>query len=569
MKLEELGKIIQTDVLVIGAGIAGLATSIFVKEKHPELDVLVVEENTAGLAGQGTKAGHGFFCMMPDMDVEKYVEWATRIGGQYLNDQDLLRQYGKESYESAMILKSWGATMPTDKYGNLKAYSVTSDTSGMTGLDNDIGWHVRNKALEMGVRIMNHTQTFDYFKDKGRVVGAVGMNLDNGEFYIFRAKAVAQATSACHYKVSGMFKGYGDAIAAAFEAGAEMRNAEFFTQCDIITRKTGDKIYGCHQVLFNSKGENLSDKYDPGADEVTYPLIFGMKKEIEEGNGPLYIDLTIKNDILDSVGMMEQDLGDGAVRFGPNKLKWLAQLERRKLEEGHEPDLKPEVSITFTMTTSPVRVDHEMKTTVDGLWAVGAGSYWGQSYMGWIHGDGTGNAIKSAMHAGPSVAEYAASVDFGNIDVEQAAKYKEHIYEPLGRKEGYHPQCFFDEIGNLVTSFEYCIMKSEDTMNEALNKIEEIRSELPNIRATDWHELAKCKEVEGMLTCAQIAYTASLNRRESRGFVWRHNRVDFPETDNKNWLKWVILKRGKGNTIDVRLEPVPIENYKYKPTDVK
>jgi len=562
-KLEELGTVITSDILIIGGGLAGLTASIFAKEKNPELDVLIVESATTGRAGRAPKAGHGTLALSKQ-SVEAYVEWATRFGGQYLNDQDLLRQYGNESLQALEILDSWGATIPKGRDG--KIISFPSDLGfGMTGLDNDMTMFAKDRALEHGVRIIDKTQTFDFLKDGDRVVGAIGMSLLDGTFYIFKAKAVAFATGACAYKVSGLFRGYGDAIAAAYNAGAEMRNAEFFTQFDMINRRSGEKVYGCHQLIFNKNGENISDKYALDAAEVTYPLILGMKKEIEEGRGPLYADLTIENYILKIIGNKNDDLGDGVRRIGPSKRAWQEHIVKKNKKLGIVQETKPEVSVTVTMTTSPVSVDHQMRTSVPGLWAVGSASFWGQAYMGWVHGDGTGNAVKSAMHAGPDLAEYASAHEQGKVNAEEVATLKEKLFAPLNREDGELPKCYFDRIADIVTDFKYCILKTDESMKEALARIEEIHADLPGICATDWHEVSKCREVEGMLTCAQIAFRASLERKESRGLVWKHNRVDYPETDNKNWLKWIVLKKGDGGVMTVRFDPVPIWNYKYQP----
>ena len=566
-KLEELGKVVTSDILIIGGGMAGLTSACLIKERRPELDVLIVESATTGYAGQSIMAGHGMFCVFPDQSVDSYCEWATRVGGQYLNDQELLREYGEKSYDSLKLMDRLGAVVSKDKDGNIGGTKVSAGNFGMGNVDNDMALHLKKRADALGVRVIDKTQVFDLLKDGDHIAGAIGLCRLDGTFYIFNAKAVALATGGCHYNVSGLFHGNGEAVAAAYNIGAEMRNAEFFTQCDIIIRDRGEKIYGVVKNLFNKDGVNISKKYAPDADEITYPLVFGMKKEIEEGRGPLYIDLSIHDEIMDTVGAGATEFPDGSPRFLPSFVKWADHLDKKFENVASKKELKPEVSLTLTMTTCPVSVDHQMRTTVPGLWAIGAVSFWGQAYMGWIHGDGVGNAVKSSMHGAPSIAEYAATRKLGKINVDEVAALKEKRFAPINRKDGELPKFYFDRIGEIVTSFDYCISKTEASLKEALAKIDEVRAELPNLIATDWHELGRCREVESLLTCAQIAFRASLERKESRGLVWRHNRMDYPETDNKNWLKWVVLKKGKDGEMTVRFDPVPIWTYKYKPED--
>jgi succinate dehydrogenase/fumarate reductase flavoprotein subunit len=71
------------------------------------------------------------------------------------------------------------------------------------------------------------------------VTGAVGFNLVDGRFYTFKAKATVLATAGCFYRTAGMFQAAGDGIAAAYRAGAQMRNAEFCGMGDIADKATG------------------------------------------------------------------------------------------------------------------------------------------------------------------------------------------------------------------------------------------------------------------------------------------------------------------------------------------
>jgi succinate dehydrogenase/fumarate reductase flavoprotein subunit len=85
---------------------------------------------------------------------------------------------------------------------------------------------------------------------------------------------------------------------------------------------------------------------------------------------------------------------------------------------------------------------------------------------------------------------------------------------------------------------------------------------MPDLQAKDTHYLSKCHEVRSMVLCAELTYRAALMREESRGF---HFREDFPKTDDKTWLKWIILKQDNGK-VKLSTQLVPIERYKIKPS---
>jgi succinate dehydrogenase/fumarate reductase flavoprotein subunit len=98
-------------------------------------------------------------------------------------------------------------------------------------------------------------------------------------------------------------------------------------------------------------------------------------------------------------------------------------------------------------------------------------------------------------------------------------------------------------------------------LEEAISKVEELRHQENKLFAKDGHGLCKCHEAKAMVLCAEMTFRAALMRTESRG---SHFREDYPKQDDKNWLKWIILKQEAGKMI-ASTEPIPIEKYKFKP----
>ena len=98
-------------------------------------------------------------------------------------------------------------------------------------------------------------------------------------------------------------------------------------------------------------------------------------------------------------------------------------------------------------------------------------------------------------------------------------------------------------------------------MEEALSKIKEVQQRLPELWAKDGHGLCKCHEVKSMAVCAEMSFRAALMRTESRGW---HFREDYPERDDLNWRKWIVIKR-EAERMVLSIEPMPIDKYKVKP----
>ena len=99
------------------------------------------------------------------------------------------------------------------------------------------------------------------------------------------------------------------------------------------------------------------------------------------------------------------------------------------------------------------------------------------------------------------------------------------------------------EIQEVVVPVKYNMRRTKERLEEALSRVAEVQQRLPELYATDPHGLGKCHEARCIALCAEIGFRAALARTESRGW---HYREDFPERDDKNWLKWVIIQKDGG-----------------------
>ncbi|MFC2044565.1 FAD-dependent oxidoreductase, partial [Chloroflexota bacterium] len=192
-KLDDLGEVIGTDVLIIGGGIAGLVAAIKAKEESPGVDVLIVEKQTTGWSGKAPKINGGYFVVAPDDDLEKLVEYQVRNLGVYLTDQDMLYQYAGESLGVAEQLAAWGAKFVTDDHGKPVMRKRLGGICSSIGLDIDVLLPLRAKARKMGTKILDKVHVVELLKQDDRVVGAAGFNIVDGRFYIFKAKATILA----------------------------------------------------------------------------------------------------------------------------------------------------------------------------------------------------------------------------------------------------------------------------------------------------------------------------------------------------------------------------------------
>ena len=559
--IENFGEVVSTDLLIIGGGLAGLVAAI--KAKEYPIDVLLVDKQTIGWSGKAPKVGGGLWVMLPDDDVDRFAEYHVRNIGCYLNDQELLYSYGRESFGAIEQLMAWGVKLPRDAEGNLQTARHPAGLWSGTGVDRDMLFPLRTRAREVGAKILNKVQIVELLKQGDRAVGAVGFNMLDGRFYIFKAKATILANGGCNYRVKRLWaSGCGDGIAAAFRAGAEMRNAEFGNFFDV-DRKDIDfpTPSGAYAFLSNAVGENLSERYVTSQEPDTpISVILGMEKEVKEGRGPIYLD-TSKTQ-WDPTKPPPFFAG----RWGMPKVLEFWRLQASK--QLTSPSPRVEVIAALNAELSPLRVDHEMKTNLGGLWAIGDICYQGSAWAGAVpappgrlRGSGVMNTLFTSLRGGPSAAHFAAEATSPKVDGAEVQRFKEEIFTPLKREKGLSPDDAIYAIQDVVCKIKYNLRRSKERLEEAISKIEELQHRLSDLHAKDSHGLGKCHEAKSMALCAEMTLRAALMRTESRG---SHFREDYPARDDRNWLKWVIVKQ-KAGQMALSSEPVPIEKYRIKP----
>jgi succinate dehydrogenase/fumarate reductase flavoprotein subunit len=108
---------------------------------------------------------------------------------------------------------------------------------------------------------------------------------------------------------------------------------------------------------------------------------------------------------------------------------------------------------------------------------------------------------------------------------------------------------------------EYSVYMHADRIDKALNIVLEAKELVPTMKAVDYHDLLSCREAEAMVLSAELHYRASAMRKESRGWFLRE---DYPEMDNKNWLKWIIAKNVDGE-MTFTTEDVPYQKWAVQP----
>jgi succinate dehydrogenase / fumarate reductase, flavoprotein subunit len=570
--LDGLGIVLETDALIVGGGIAGLAAAIATKEASPNTRVLVVDKNFSGWAGQANKGAGIFMFLGPDDSVDRFLEYHTQNIGMFLEDQHLLGEFGAESLATIEKLDSWCHTFCRNADGSLATDTFKPGLPWrLAAAELDTQMKAQRYAKKLGVEFLEKTAVIDVLKEDGRAAGAIGFSLLDGSCRLFRSKAVILATGGQSYRILSMWSGArGDGIAAAYRAGAQMRNAEFGSFMQLVQKRSKEPLLGAEDALYNAKGEYLSTwrrQFEPDVDSMAGAVWY---REMTAGNGPLFTH-NDENWLLQHTTKHTEKGGHGddapELWTRPKaEAFWGTFLSKAVEADGRGP--VSEVFPGVLGELSPVKVDHRMATTVPGLYAVGNTATSGCAMAGAVPaspGRVRGKALTSStwmgIRAAGAVLEYVKHVPDGDPDPDYAAALKRRIFAPLERQSGIRPLDLVREIQQAVAPVGYSIYKNKERLEEALAHVLDARDKLERLAAPDPHHLVAANEARAMAVCAEMFYRASLAREESRGW---HLREDFPERDDDRWLKRILIQEDNGEMC-LSTEDVPVRDYPFQP----
>lgn len=560
-ELNKMGKVFTTDILIVGSGLAGVVTATKIHELNPEAKIMMLEKGYYGYTGDSTKAGHGIVMMAPEDDLDTFCEEQVKLNqhGMYLNDQEYMIEYQKDGYTYLQELERLGGVFSHNEDGSFHYHKeFDGKLVSSANIDLDFMSGFANKVLENGARVLERTYFTDILTKDGKAVGAVAFNIDTLEFYIIRAKAVVMAASDFSATAKDMFFTPATGVYAAYEAGGQLRNVEQLLQYDLCLRNTGNYIYGMHWVVYNRLGENIFEKYGcTDYEDIGVDFIRGALKEVADGNGPLYADYSK----LPSTSTTE---GEGFNQGILMKKRVAMSKYIRSL--GNEDALsKPEVSLFARVATRPLRADIDGKTTVKNMWGVGFITMCGTAHGSWVHGDGVGNAGRTALRAAESIAKEIDSIELDEVDVEQVQAFKTRIFDAFNYKGDQLPYKVIHYLSRLVSDPKNSVNKTEETIDAVLAELADLRTKLKDmiyVPEGDGHHLFKAIESQRMIEMLEIMFMTYKARKETRGY---HVRGDYTERDDENLTKWIVVDKGADGRPVLSFERIPFEKYRWKP----
>jgi fumarate reductase (CoM/CoB) subunit A len=568
---------LTTDVLVIGAGTAGLRAAVEAGRKGAKVIILnkaSFPSGSSNISGGNMQASFGWLAD----DTQEIHFRDTVLSGKYLCDQSLVGILVEEAAQRIFDLEEFGVLFTrtmADRYAQTIGGGFSVPRSVMVGgRCDDVLRVLYRTATGYGARIYDQVMATNLIKGAGgAVAGAMAIDIVTGEVLFFKAGATILANGPCGrlFKITANTRSStGDGFAMAYQCGAKLVNMEFmlFLPLGFIYPEFMKGVvlgelssFGKNTKALNILGERFMQKYAPETMEKSTRDISSRASylEIMEGRGTPSGGIIIDNSMND---LEESD-------SGPVRNPSYYRIMRDCLGDDIANMKKPlEAGPTALYCLGGIKINERCETSVAGLYAAGEAE-------SNLHGANrlAGNSVIETQvfgaRAGYHAADYATGITTGTPE---PAEMIDHEYGRLRSffdgRTGFRPLQLRKEIQEIMWS-KVGIVRNSEGLIAAIRELEEIkRDKVPALYLSsaskrynfDWVE---AMEVDNMVIVAEMMARCALMRQESRG---AHYRSDFAETDNANWLYESMVLNQNGI---MQLSKEPLNLSKMVPEDAE
>jgi len=544
---------VEADVLVVGGGIAGLMAAISAADGGAR--VVLAEKSNVLYSGSGGGGNDHFMCYIPEVhgpDIDPVIADFQRGQQGGLRPRIFIETWMRRSYEIVKLWDAWGIPMKFNGKYEFAGHGFPGDILiHLHYAGKDQKKIMAREAKKRGVEILNRTMCFDLLHAGGVVAGAIGINTQQDEAVVVRAKAVILSTGSVMRLFPASTPGrmfntrlsptcVGDGRAMAYRAGAELASIEIpMMRCGPkYMAKAGKATWA--GVLRDPAGKPVgpfvdkpNNKYGDPVVDVYQDIFIDYHKT---GRGPIYMDCD---------GLTDKELD--------YMLFWLhheanTPLLNHLAEEGVDVRKNPIEFTTYEYELFPrggVLYNERAETSMPGLYAAGDeffGGISGAAVYGWIAGESAAGYVKPRKQAEKKALESQIA---GTVAIVSALR---------SRDEG--PD--WQEANTLLQQimWDYAgLVRSETLLKAGLQGLRRLKKKAhTEMVARNQHELTRALEVLNLIDVGELTFLTALERKETRG---KHIRVDYPfanpllekllvvkRVDDKPVLEWRKIRRG-------------------------
>ncbi|MDR2904688.1 MAG: FAD-dependent oxidoreductase [Helicobacteraceae bacterium] len=566
----DIPNIYEYDVVIVGAGLAGLAAAIECKKAG--LKICVISKIHPLRSHSGAAQG-GINAALREDDAKSH-EFDTVKGGDYLGDQSAIKLLCDRAPETIRYIENMGAVFSRESSGVIAQRQFggqskpracyAKDRTGLTCLQT-----FYEQADRLGVEFCEEFFVGDllFDADRNKVYGITAMKIKDGAFSVFNARAVLFAMGGyarCYEINSNAHANTGDALSIALRRGLSLEDMEFVQFHPTGLNPSGilisEAARGEGGRLFNSKNERFMSRYAPKKMELAPRDVVSraIETEIAEGRGAgenkdaVWLDLTHLGE--DLIAAKLPELRDLAITF-----QGLDMVKDRVMIRA---------TAHYSMGGIPTDIDARVKrdetaAIVEGFYAAG------ECACVSVHGAnrlGANSLLEAALFgrvAGETIAKDMANLTLKNADKSDAAGFMAEVDRLLTQNGNESVAKLRAELQKSMTK-NVGVFRDQERLAKQKEIIKDIRDRFKKARLTDKSaryntELFEALEFGHMLDFSALIVEGALRREESRG---AHYRTDFPDRDDAKFLRHTFAALDKNGEVKVAYAPVDIGDHK-------
>ena len=555
---------IRHDVIIIGAGGAGLRAAMAVVESNPDLSIGLVSK-VYPMRSHTVAAEGGMAAVIKSNDAREHHIYDTISGSDWLADQDAVEMFVDEAPAELIQLEHWGCPWSREDSGQVAVRPFGGMQIERTWYAADkTGFHVLHTLFQTSMQFSQITRYDEYFATTlltadGRCQGCVALDLRTGDLHVLRANAVIICTGGFGrifpFTTNGSIK-TGDGLALAYRAGVALKDMEFVQYHPTGLPGTGILITEASRgeggTLLNNEGRRYLQDYNLGAPLDIHDPRHPQNRTMELG----------PRDRLSQAFMHEQAAGrtfDGPYgdyvhldvrHLGEERIDTRIPFVRELASSyaGIDPVAEPiPVRPVVHYMMGGIDTDVHGATTLPGLYAAG------ECACVSVHG---GNRLgsnsltelvvfgaRAGRHAAAAVAGQKVS-DGPEIDRQVTAEH-DRLAELRARTAGGERIAVIRDDLTAAMEAGAGIFRAEDTLHACCGTLRDLHERAANISLDDSSpvyntELISALELDCMLDIADTVAHSALRRTESRG---SHQRNDYAVRDDANLLKHSMAYR--------------------------
>lgn len=566
------------DVLIVGGGGAGLRAAIAVAEAHPELSIGIVSKVYPMRSHTVSAEGGAAAVVRPDDSLDAHA-YDTISGGDWMCDQDAVEAFVCEAPEEMFRLEHWGCPWSRTPDGHVATRPFGGMKKERTWFAADkTGFHMLHTLYQTALKHPALTWYDEWFVtrllvDEGRCQGVVAIELGTGRVHALFARSVILTTGGCGkvfaFTTNANIK-TGDGMALAYQAGVGLKDMEFVQYHPTGLPFTGILITEATRAeggwLLNKDGYRYLQDYDLGTPEPK-PVKRSMELGPRDRLSQAFVAELEKGRTIDGPygPVVHLDIRHLGAKLIDTKLPFVRELCRKY--QGIDPvaELIPVRPVVHYMMGG-VDTDIAGATPLAGLWAAGEVACVSINGANRLGSNSLTELLVFGARAGKAAAEYSREQPTAPSRgaLAQAIDEERRLGALLTAEGGSG-----ERVAPLREAMQKAmeegagIYRDQERIERAAGRIADLQERFRTVALEDRSltfntELVALLELAAMLDVAEAIVHAALARRESRG---AHQRRDFPERDDDQYLAHSLVFRGTDGAPRIEHRPVIITRW--------